>query len=608
MDSGKQMPQDPVEAALQGEGLEAFFQPILDLFTQNVLGYEVLARGPASAEEATGLFEAARESDRVLDLEEACRGKAFDRIARLLPEHPDTRFFLNLSLESCRDPRFAEGFAPDPIRRLGVPPRNLVLEIREEMVTGHTADFEALAAHLADCGCGIALQDFGGGPGAFSALIATAPQFLKLDRVAVRGVHEHPYKQQLVRAVVAFAQSIDAKLIAEGVEAWEELEMLFRLGVRYGQGFLFARPAAEPSVPDRTLCARLETLARKHSYSSIDLDETIYHTIAPARAVEQGSLTCEDVDEIFKRSHNTDHLVVVREGRPVGLLTRQHYYLETGGPFGYHLLQKKPAETLCKRNALVVQDTIRVTALAKLAMERLPDDLYDPVLAVDAQGRLLGTVTIRQLLTRAADLEVKRAIGANPLTNLPGNRFIQKWIEEALAQESYAVVYADLDRFKEFNDCYGFMRGDDAIRLAARVLSEAAEEVGERARVGHIGGDDFVVVVAGPLPAAVLEGICRRFDEGKDEFFGPEVARRGWYESVDRAGRRVEVPLLTLSLAVISSDTAGVPIHQAVFGQIAAGLKKKIKQVTAETRRSAYLMDRGKTTELILRETEKTAD
>src|SRR5262249_442941 len=359
----------------------------------------------------------------------------------------------------------------------------------------------------------------------------------------------------LVKSLVAFAASVDAALIAEGVETWEELETLARLGVRYAQGFLFARPARLPAESPPEVRNELRRVIRQFNYRESHLTETVGPLVIRCATIRERQKRGEDVDRMFRREPGLDHLVIVRDDRPVGLVTRQHYYFRTGGPVGYHLFQWKPAEDLARRAPLIVEDSINVTALAQLAMGRPPHELYDPVIVTDAEGRLIGTVTIRQLLMRSTALEVQSAQGSSPLTGLPGNRSIERWILNALDQPSACVLYADLDRFKEYNDCYGFLRGDEMIRCLARVLSRALSAISPDARLGRIGGDDFVIVSPTTVDPAGVAKLCAQFDAGKLDLFDPHDVERGYFRATDRRGQEVSVPLITLSVAVVPSES-----------------------------------------------------
>jgi diguanylate cyclase (GGDEF)-like protein len=241
---------------------------------------------------------------------------------------------------------------------------------------------------------------------------------------------------------------------------------------------------------------------------------------------------------------------------------------------------------------LLVDEGTHITTLAKLAMDRMRADLYDPVVVTDNSGRFVGTVTMKQLITRSIELEVQNAAGASPLTGLPGNRAIAKWLQEAMDSGHFSVVYADLDRFKEYNDAYGFLAGDEVIRLASRVLADGARQMGENARLGHVGGDDFVIVAPRAPDAEILERICREFDRQKIEFFDREHTNSGVFPAIDRQGREATLPLTTLSLAAMDGALLDAGVHPALLSQLSASLKKRAKQLSLESGRSSFAFER----------------
>jgi diguanylate cyclase (GGDEF)-like protein len=152
---------------------------------------------------------------------------------------------------------------------------------------------------------------------------------------------------------------------------------------------------------------------------------------------------------------------------------------------------------------------------------------------------------VRSTLRRSKEM---RAL--SPLTGLPGNIAIEDEIARRCASgEAVAVCYADLDNFKSYNDRYGFLRGDRALAYTAEVLREVAEAT-PGTFVGHIGGDDFVLV----CPAEDAEDVCRKaidlFDHGVPGLYDPEDAARGYIEVEDRRRRPIRHPLLSISLGV----------------------------------------------------------
>lgn len=173
----------------------------------------------------------------------------------------------------------------------------------------------------------------------------------------------------------------------------------------------------------------------------------------------------------------------------------------------------------------------------------------------------------------------QRDLSANPLTGLPGNSIIEQRIAELIRKgRVFAVLYADLDHFKEFNDQYGFVRGDEVLRFSAMLLAQTLHELGgKESFLGHIGGDDFVLICdhenAAPLAAAVI----KRFNAAIDQYYDPIDRRAGYIAVPDRAGNLKRFGLMTLSVAVVTNKFRPIR-HIGQFSQLAAQLKKQAKQ------------------------------
>jgi diguanylate cyclase (GGDEF)-like protein len=203
---------------------------------------------------------------------------------------------------------------------------------------------------------------------------------------------------------------------------------------------------------------------------------------------------------------------------------------------------------------------------------------------------------MKKVIDRAFDTEVKFATNANPLTGLPGNVVINVWMEDLLRRAEYTIAYLDLDHFKEFNDHYGFCTGDDMIKLLAETLSEYVEKYREEnespCRLGHVGGDDFVLLAEQRLEENFFQELCNKFDENKKRLFSEADVLRGSYIVVNRRGETEEVPLVTLSVAVVTDRNFTVSPHPGRLGQTVAHLKQKIKEINYRDGTSGFLFER----------------
>ena len=194
------------------------------------------------------------------------------------------------------------------------------------------------------------------------------------------------------------------------------------------------------------------------------------------------------------------------------------------------------------------------------------------------------TARVRAHIRRA---QLKPAL--NPLTALPGNLVIEQEIRQLIAPGHglYAVLYADFNNFKVYNDVYGFPAGDEAIKLLARILATVVAELGSATDfVGHVGGDDFVVITTPDRGDAVARSIISDFDRQALDLYNPGDRRRGYLTAKDRQGIIKKFPLLGVAIAIIHNLYHPLTSHWEI-GELGAELKR-----FAKTRGgSAYVKD-----------------
>jgi len=210
---------------------------------------------------------------------------------------------------------------------------------------------------------------------------------------------------------------------------------------------------------------------------------------------------------------------------------------------------------------------------------------------VQADDVLVKPFPTEELLMRVAlaFARISRSLDANPLTRLPGNQSILKEVQRYLdGNLPFAVGYADLDYFKAFNDKYGFSRGDEVIRMTARVITNGVREhTPEGSFVGHVGGDDFVFLVPPDVVDSVCEGILKNFDLIVTTFYDEEDRMKRRIETVDRQGKPATFPVMSLSIAVVTNERR----HFTHFGEIST-VAAEVKKVAKGKKGSAYFKDR----------------
>jgi EAL domain-containing protein (putative c-di-GMP-specific phosphodiesterase class I) len=221
--------------------ITSVYEPIVEVESRTVFGYEALARGPQDSElhSPYALFATATEQDLLFQLDCLCRQSGLHG-ARELPG--GTKLFLNVRPTTIHDPAFRAESISKTLEACGLSPSDMVFEISEQESIGNFDIFREVRDYYRKLGFQIALDDTGAGYASLEAVMELSPDFIKVDRAFVHGIDEDPGRQELLRALRSVADRIGARIIGEGLDTLEELETLGRLGIPFGQGWLFGKP------------------------------------------------------------------------------------------------------------------------------------------------------------------------------------------------------------------------------------------------------------------------------------------------------------------------------------------------------------------------------
>ena len=299
-----------LSAILAQRSIHSLFQPIMCLSEQRVFGHEALSRGPSNSplHAPLNLFSIARQAGRLTELEAACRESACRRFSE---QQLLGKLFLNISPESLLEPHYPSGLTLKLLEQVGLPPSRVVIELTEHTPTD---DFQLLSNalhHYRDMGFSIALDDLGAGYSSLRLWSELRPEYVKIDRHFIDGIHRDPLKREFVGSILQIARASKAQVIAEGIELAQELAVLMEMGVDLVQGYLLGRPQ-ELGVRELPALMRLPP-AEQHS---VRLNATI------------GQLL-----ELFGRHQHLDALEVVdADGRPCGLIHRHSLPVLTLSP------------------------------------------------------------------------------------------------------------------------------------------------------------------------------------------------------------------------------------------------------------------------------------
>jgi len=226
---------------VMAEQVTSVYEPIVDVATKTVFGYEALARGPAGTEfhAPEALFTAAEEHALVFELDCLCRKSGIDGAIGLPSE---TKLFLNVRPTTIHDPSFRPEALIRTLEKSKLRPSDVVFEISEKESIANFDIFREIRDEYRKVGFRFAVDDTGAGYASLQAVIELEPDFIKVDRALITGVDTDPARQALLKALHAMAGGIGAKIVAEGLDTLEQLETLGKLEIPFGQGWLFGKP------------------------------------------------------------------------------------------------------------------------------------------------------------------------------------------------------------------------------------------------------------------------------------------------------------------------------------------------------------------------------
>lgn len=533
-----------LSSILTQSGLHSLFQPIICLSERRILGYEALTRGPSNSplHSPIALFAVARQAGRLSELEIACRQSACRRFnEQQLPG----KLFLNVSPESLLEAAHQPGRTLQLLQDLGIAPSQVVIELTEQTPIDDFHLLQTALHHYRAMGFSIALDDLGAGYSSLRLWSELRPDYVKIDRHFIDGIHQDALKREFVGSILQIAKASRAQVIAEGIELPEELAVLTEMGVDLVQGYLLGRPQEHPSRDARAMMP-------KHDSSAVALNDEgsdLSALLNDQPAVQRDTPTAT-VLEAFRRQANLNSLAVLDEqGQPCGIVHRHSLSDALLKPFATDLFARKPISRLMNDDFLAVEMSQSLQQVSRLITSRARQRIEEDFI-ITLNGGYLGLGRVIDVLKLITELKIQQARYANPLTLLPGNVPIQQCLTRLLQQARESIIcYVDIDSFKPFNDIYGYGRGDEVLLCLAQCLNERIDPT--RDFVGHIGGDDFLLVLGPEDWRKRLNQLLDDFQSQCRRFYRPEHLEAGCFVAPNRQGERQEFALLSLSIGVV---------------------------------------------------------
>lgn len=577
---------DPVlrpllQEVLQHGLLTPVFQPIVDMGSGALIGYEGLIRGPegSALHSPLQLFGLARHCGLGAQLEARCSEIILKKFVDLaLPG----RIFLNVSPEILVKAglTFADKLAQ--LKQIGLAPQRIILELTENQAIVDYAEMREILRHCRHLGFQIAIDDLGEGFSSLRLWSEIRPDYVKIDMHFIQGIDRDPVKLQFVQSIQQIARKSGTVTIAEGIETETELRLLQDIGIGCGQGYHIARPQAQPALAIATeLVARIRhntAMAAAGNQRGFNLPTALkLLRIVPVATPDTST---NAVYTTFAADPELEVMPVVRNGVPLGIINRFQFIDRLARPYQRELYGKRSCTAFMTPDPLTVDKHTSLQEISLMIVEAKSHH-FSNGFAITDQGHYIGVGSSQDVMREITQMQINAARYANPLTQLPGNVPINEEIDRRLAAGAeFHVCYVDIDHFKPFNDVYGYLRGDDIIRLTGDILARYC--VPGRDFLGHVGGDDFIVLFQSADWESRCAGVLGAFAAETPPFFSAADRGNGGYVSEDRRGNRVFHPLVSLSLGIVKIDAAR---HYSSYqiAAAAADAKKQAKTISGNS-------------------------
>ena len=543
----------PLAELLRCGGLRPVYQPIASLASGAVFAHEALIRGPVSSpmHRPAALLKAAARENLDFVFETECAILAVQEMGAI---GDPGRLFVNLSADALvRLLRVGGRDAlVDMVGGLGLLPRMLVFEITEHT---RVVDMDKLARAVETtrtAGVSLALDDFGDGRSSLRLWSQIKPEFVKIDKYFSSDISRHADKLKTIQALQQIASIFHTELIAEGIETQDDLRVLRDLGIAYGQGYLLGRP--ESQTRERIANEAFEILLDRRVSIFPELVRTAQrghlHSIPLLAApVARIGTTNDELAKIFLREEGLHAIAVVDAGRPIAIINRSLFMNEYSKLYYREVWGRKSCFVHANRQPRLIERDHKVDELIGILTSDDQRYLSDGFIVTE-NGRYAGLATADLLVRSVTETRIEAARHANPLTFLPGNVPISQHIERLLASGgSFVACYADLNHFKPYNDRYGYWRGDEMIRLLAAILLSHCDT--QRDFLGHVGGDDFIILFQSNDWRERCACIIEEFDARALRMFDEPSRSRGGIDAEDRHGVIRFFPCTSLSVGAV---------------------------------------------------------
>lgn len=541
------------------EILDIAFQPIINIHTGKIFAVEALLRNYQEVGFVSifSLFDQVYKDNLLYSFDIKLREKALKKFTQI-DGFEDIKFFYNLDNRLFEMPNFTHGNTNKILKQHGVKKDNICFEISERHEISSDSNMEKILTHYKDSKYCIAIDDFGVGHSGYKLLYDSMPNIIKIDRFFLTDIEKDIKKKLMVRSITHLAIQLGIKVIAEGVETREELLTCRDIGCHLVQGYFVQKPTTDTKEILKEYVNIIDLIQNDKRVITGECKMETYLDKKPSLPV---TTNMSLVIDYFKKYSDSSIVPIVNSNdEPLGILEENKIKEFLYSPYGRSLMLNDGTKKSKLENLLQPCGIADINSGMSTIIELFTNNPESLGIILTNNSKYYGFLSARAIITIMNEQNLLFAREQNPLTKLPGNTMIEKYISDVTVNDnSYILCYFDLDNFKAFNDVYGFRNGDRVIQLFADILRKNLSKEFFKA---HIGGDDFFTAVEFSkenehLYVTEIFNIVTKFTYDVRDFYSDEDKVRGFIVSADRDGIKKNFPLLTVSasILIIGSNT-----------------------------------------------------
>ena len=533
--------------------LDYAFQPIIYAQSGKLYAVEALLRNVQDIPNITtidDLFDLVFSNDYLYEFDLLLREKAIKKFANI--NIPNLKLFYNLDNRIIYNKNYSSGNTQKILTKYNLSKDKIIFELSEKGTSIEQNALSTMLQRYKQSGYSIAIDDFGIGVSGLKLLYFSEANIIKIDRFFISNIDQDSKKKLFCSSIIDMAHIMGMQVIAEGVETQKEFYTCKDIGADFIQGFLVQKPTKNINEikPIYNDISNL-ILDDKREDQNKFIDEQFIDKIEPLPV----NSSLYDIILHFKK--NTDHnfVPIIDEFRYfLGIIYESDIKKISYSQYGLSLAQNQNfSTTLLKylKPALSVEMAWGIDKILEMYNLNFQNSLG---IFITNSDKYLGFINLNSLLTMSYKRNIEIATNQSPLTKLPGNNQIEKFIANSFRNiqiNTTHIIYFDFNDFKPFNDIYGFRQGDRAILIFSELLQKRYPK---NSFIAHIGGDDFFVGLTDFAFEDVFKltlDVQNEFEYSAKNLYSKEDKEIGYIVSKDRFGTTRNFNLLSVSCAIV---------------------------------------------------------